>query len=121
MLTGIDKNEVREYVSQFDKSDSPTIFLVGNIPNAKKMSLIGNVINSDGGVNVKELQARIAEITRAGLRGIKNFVRPGTNKASDITDVSDDVIEELPVEVLYEVAGKIIEFNFVSATERKNS
>lgn len=120
MLTGINKNETKEYVSAFDKTDNPTVFVIGNIPNAQKMTLIGSVIGADGVVNKNALETHIAEIALAGLKGIKNFMRAGAKDPVELKEITSEVLEELPVEVLYEMAGKVIEYNFVSAAERKN-
>ena len=122
MLIGIDIRETKEFVSETDKTDNPTVFLIGNLPNSFKLSVLGSIIQSDGKPDVRAVQNRAPEIVRAGLKGIRNFYdsekkQPVEVKAADLTD---QFMEMIPVAVLYELAGKILEFNFVSETEAKN-
>lgn len=120
MLIGIDKNEKKEYVSQYDTAEVKTVFLLGNISNRQKMSMLTSVIDSDGKVNPSKLQERAFDIVQVGLKGIKNFFDPAEKRAVDIDVVTEGVIDILPVQVLYELAGKIAEYNFSEESIVKN-
>lgn len=121
MLIGIDKNEVCEFISSEDAGESKTVFLVGTISNSQKMAMVGDVVSNDGNVNNVALQKEMKNIVKAGLRGVKNFYDKTLNKAVDITNITDEFIEyAIPFAVLYELAGKIIQYNFEMAALKKN-
>lgn len=121
MLIGINKDEVFEYISETEKgAASPTVFLIGVMTNAQKMSLIGNVIGNDGQVNPVAFKDKVLDICKLGLKGIRNFGDPVTKMSKDIKEITDDVLDAIPFEVMFEVSGSIIKYNFISESERKN-
>ena len=121
MLIGIDINEVREFVSELEKgSTNPTVFLIGNITNDNKMKLIGNVITPEGAVDMKAMQENASKIVLMGLRGIKNIYSPSKKLAVDIAEVKEDILNLIPFQALYEVAGAIIKQNFDMGAVTKN-
>ena len=122
MLIGIDINETKEYVSASDKGDNPTVFLIGNLTNAFKMSTIGSIILPDGKVDMKAVQTKAGEIVRSGIKGVRGFYDSTQKKAVDLKadEITPEFLEKLPASVLYELAGKVLEFNFASEGEIKN-
>lgn len=120
MLIGIDKNEVKEYVSQQDTGDVKTIFLIGNITNRQKMAMIGSIIQPDGKVDGSKLQEKAIDLVKAGVKGIKNFYDPVKKEKVDIAAITDEVIDILPLQVLYELAGEVTKCNFAEGNNVKN-
>lgn len=121
MIIGIDPQETMEYIPACDReSASPTVFVLGNITNAQKIAMIGELIGHDGKVDQRALQNRALEIFRLGTRKVKNFVLPGASVATDIDEITPDVIESIPFVVVCEVAVEIIRTNFDAERARKN-
>ena len=114
MLKGIDVNEVKEYVSEQDKSENPTKFLIKNISTRAKMTIFSGALDKEGQFNVANMQDKALDIFKAGIKEIKNLGEV------DYKDITDDVINLLPFTVIIEVVGKILDFNFVSEGETKN-
>lgn len=120
-LIGIDKDEIFEYVSNFDKNkNNPTIFELGVLDNRTKLNLLKDAVDSKGEVNVNALQSKSYEIVKAGLKKIRNLYNKKTKQYEDIENITDDVLDRLPMVVITELAGKIIEINFLSREEEKN-
>lgn len=114
MLKGINVNETVEFISQKDKGNNPTIFLIGNILHSDKSKLLAGAIDKTGIIDISKLQDRMLDIVRAGLKGIKNL------DGKDYSEITPDTLEAIPFDVLVEIMGKVIEFNFLKADEEKN-
>ncbi|MCK4248673.1 MAG: hypothetical protein KAX15_02730 [Candidatus Omnitrophica bacterium] len=115
MITGIDKDEVMEYVSQQDKDKkNPTIFLLGIIDGRTKHQFIYDAMDKKGEMDIKLLQGRAYEVLQKGLRGIKNL------NGKDYDKINDDVLDRLPLTIQTEVVAKLFEINFLSEIEVKN-
>jgi len=117
-LIGIDKNEVLEFSSASDNTEPKTVFVIKTIDNKSKMSIFSKVITPDGQVDVHGLQSQSYDILKMGLKEVKNLMVKGEVK--NFAQITDDVINTLPMMTLIEVASKVIEFNFLSDNERKN-
>ncbi len=115
MLKGIDINEKIEFVSESDKGDNPTVFLLGNISNRDKLKLFSGAIDAKTGqIDLAKIQDKTLDILQAGLKGIKNL------GGKDISEITADVVDLIPFNVAIEIVGKILEFNFASEGETKN-
>ncbi len=120
-LTGLDKEETFEYISRLDKDkNNPTIFLLGVLSSKDKLQFIEDAFTADGNLDVKKLQSKSYDIAKAGLKGIKNLYNKKTSEYEHITEISDEVLDRLPVVVVTELAGKIIEINYLAEEEEKN-
>lgn len=120
MLTGIDKNERREYVSKFEKdTKNPTVFVFGPIDNKLRMSIAQSSMDKDGEVDVGAIMARAPEIIKGGLREVRNY-QLGGKVHEKITEINDALIESLHATIVTEIAARIIEINFLTLAEEKN-
>jgi len=120
-LIGIDKDEIFEYISNFDKNkNNPTIFELGVLDNRTKLNLLKDAVDSRGEINISALQSKSYEIVKAGLKKIRNLYNKKTKQYEDIKNITDEVLDKLPMVVITELAGKIIEINFLSQEEEKN-
>lgn len=111
MITGIDKSEQFEFVSAADKSDKPTRFILGCLPARQRMSAIMKIENGDE-------VAGMCDIVRSGLIKIVDIKVKG--EAKTIEDITDDVIDMLPVNVIKELFVQILNINSMSEDEAKN-
>lgn len=120
-MIGLDRNETKEFIATIDKDNAkPTIFLLGNITNAQKIKLIGNAMNKDGQVDNKIIQEKAIDIFKMGLKGIKNLYLASKKAPADVSEITDEVIDAVPLQVLYEVIAEIMKHNFEMGEVRKN-
>jgi len=116
MLTGIDKNEVFAFIpSREQGAENPTTFLIGVLTNRDKVRLMTGSADENGQIDVERLSERAVDIVRASLRGVKNF-----NGQAEIKEITEDLVESIPFDVLMEVFSRTIELNFMSASAKKN-
>jgi hypothetical protein len=116
VLKGISIKETAEYVSVADKSDNPTKFLIGNIPHEKKLEIMTDMIQPDGKIDMSKMPSKYVQLFKAGVKGIKNF----DGKDYVAADLTDELIESIPLGILAEVASKVMASNFVNEGEAKN-
>lgn len=116
MLKGISVKETAEYISVTDKSDNPTKFLIGNIPHEKKLEIMSDMIQPDGKIDMSKVPSKYIQLFKAGVKGINNF----DGKDYAVAELTDDLIESIPLGILAEVASKVMASNFVSEGEAKN-
>jgi hypothetical protein len=108
MLKGIDINEQIDFVLPEDPDkDNPTIFVIGNIANDKKLSFISGTFDKDGNPNMEKLQDKMFPIIKAGLKGIKGLIDSKTGEKKDYTVIDDAVLN-------------ILESNIAGGIEIKN-
>lgn len=120
MLIGIDKSEVVEFVSKFDTDkENPTVFEIGILQHKDKL-LLKRSIASDGSLENKAnaLVDNVFFLFKKGVKKIRNFSYKDTT--SDITDITDEIMESIAFDVIDEVAGEVLKKNFLSESERKN-
>lgn len=120
MLQGIDREETFGYSAKRDAGEVKTIFHIGNLTNREKIKLVGEVLTPEGVVDAKKIQDRAIDIFLSTVRRVENWVDPKTKAAGTIDKVDEKFIDSIPFLVVCEVAGKAIELNFVSESERKN-
>lgn len=120
MLTGIDREETFGYSANSDTGDPKTIFRIGNLTNREKIALVGEVMDAQGQVDVKKIQEKAIDIFLAGVKGVENWVSKKGADPVTIKKVDEKFVDTIPFLVVCEVAGKVIEFNFVGDDERKN-
>lgn len=118
-IIGIDKNETYEFTSKFDSGDPKTVFLIGVLTKRERIDFLKQ-FQSKGDLDVSKMQEQSYEVLKKGLKGIKNLYNKKTKKHEDFNEITDDIIERLPIGVIGEVARKIIEENFMTEGEQKN-
>lgn len=119
MITGIDIKEKVEFISRTDKSENPTIWILGALTKREILSLVSSSMNDKGEVSVSTMRSKSDQIVKTGLKGVKNY-KIGKNDPKDFDVINDDLIDSLPIWLLNELATKIISINFVSEEEEKN-
>ena len=97
MLVGIDSKETIEFVSQHDKSDPKTVFIIGNISNRDKLKIVGSMASANGTVQVSGIDENSIIMLKASIKGVKNL------NGKDYDKFDDDVMDLLPFEVLVEL------------------
>lgn len=113
MLTGLDRNEVKEYVSEVEKgSDNPTVFVIGVMSGKDRLVHAANFenINDPSGYY---------DLVKKGLKEIRN-IKTKSGEVKNITVIDDAALDLLPTAIVKELFVKIIEFNYLSGAEAKN-
>ena len=130
MITPIALGAVKRYVAKGDK-ENPTVWLLGAIGSIAKTKIMGDsldIIMKDGVPEVTPSLNAMAQdllVVKVGLKGYENFpIKYETEKlmvgGAELTVVSDKIIEQIPRNVLTELATVIWGENSVSEEERKN-
>jgi hypothetical protein len=125
MITGIDTGLAQDYISKFDCSEPKTIWRIG-VLSAHAFAYVGSKISDP----TKSLDAMI-EIVRFGLLGFSNFKDKDGSDVKFITEnkdihsgsyriVSDNIISLIPVDIVIELGGKILEITKLSEQVIKN-
>ncbi len=111
----INKGATRDFICEGQrKSTNPTIFVLKTLGNKEKFKIFGCLKGKDE----SSMGDAINEVIRIGVCEIKNIIIDGTPQ--DVKDITDDVVDVIPFEVLSEVSGAIGESLVVSEQERKN-
>lgn len=119
-ITGIDKDEVLEFTSKYDDGEPKTIFKIGVLSQKDKLALFKEFQGEDKDLDIVKMQEKSYEVLKRGLKGIKNLYDKKSGKHKDYTEITEDIIDKIPMQVLVEVSQKIIESNFVTGQEAKN-
>ena len=120
-LIGINRDEVTEYISEFDKDKKdPTIFEIGILDNRAKLTLLNGMIDSKGELDIKAFQNKSYEIVKAGLKKIRHLYNKKEQRFEILAEINDEALNRLSMVVITELAGKIIEMNFLTEQEGKN-
>lgn len=138
----VDPDKITEYKLKGDDSESPVVFLLGVLTPRIKARLNDTAmnwsVNTNGGPEEKgnvhsHLNTRNVEIVKWGLRGWKNFTDekgkevlfdfaaisfPGRHGTLNIC--SERTLDQLPVEVVDELAGVLMPTAFITPVEEKN-
>lgn len=121
MITGINLSETKDYVSQYDKSESKTIWKLGVLNAEIFMSL---------GVDKNTLKI-VFEVVRFGLKGFENFKDSVGNdiKFSTISQVygmsnyqvvAENIMKIIPPEIITELGVEILKISKLKDDEIKN-
>lgn len=131
-----------DYVSKYDKdADNPTVWELGllNPVVRAKLQDFTTTYEADPADHTKvkakvtiNLNERMLDLVRFGLRGFRNFLHPQTKKPIEFDTVSvsrfggnyrvvsDEVLKFIPFEVIEELAGEISKQNKLTEEETKN-
>jgi hypothetical protein len=115
MISGLDLNATVEYTLKSD-TDNPTVWKLGIIP-----SYLFARISADA--PTKEIQTAY-RVLQIAIKGWENFNVPFTTEKEKLFDREIDCVplstlERLPLNVVTELAGKIMEINGLTAEEKK--
>lgn len=119
-LTGIDKDEVREFVSKYDTGEPKTIFELGVITQKDRLKLFREFQGEDKNFDVVKMQEKSYELLKIGLKKIRNLYDKKSGKHKDYTEITDDVLDMLPIGVIGELATEITQGNTIQEQEAKN-
>ncbi|MBN1869396.1 MAG: hypothetical protein JW847_02315 [Candidatus Omnitrophica bacterium] len=141
MLTGIDINATRKYVSKLDPDkDSPSVFHIGVLDPALRAEIdddsssyemSSNNPNDKAKVRLNWNRRQISAI-KFGLKGLDNFLDPQTKKPIELSfetiryagkmreAVPDRIIAMFSSELRQELAEVILNESKLSEGERKN-
>lgn len=125
MITGIDIGLTQDYISKFDSSEPKTVWKIG-VLSAHAFAYIGAKLSDSS----KSVEGMI-EIVRFGLRGFENFKgKDGKDIEFKTQDkdvfsnsfkiVASDIINNIPVDIIIELGGKILEITKLSESQIKN-
>lgn len=120
-ITGINKDEVKEFVSRFDTGEPKTVFEIGILTQQDKIELFKNVKSAKGDdVDLAKLQEHSAKMIIKGVKKIRNLYDRKEGKHKNYTEINYEVVNMLPQGVLGEVAQEVMKQNFVGEETEKN-
>lgn len=141
MITGININETRPYISKLDPDKSnPTTFQIGVLDpflrafiddQATAFKVSSKNPNDDADANVAMNKRNILAV-KFGLKGLENFIDPQTKKVvsfdtistsinkSNYPAVTDQIIRMFRKELIDELAAVILNDNKITGEEAKN-
>lgn len=125
MITGIDTRLAQDFVSKFDSGEPKTVWKIG-VLSSYAFARIGSKIADQS----KALEGMI-EIVKFGLKGFDNLKDKDGKDVQFITEdtelhsrtsrvVSDSIMDIIPVDVIIELGGKILEITRLSEQVIKN-
>ena len=134
MIDPIVIGEVKDYVSKMDKSDNPTVWLIGSldsIQKAKISSMMVSVQLIEGNPQVvqdKDIFMNYSDfvVVSYGLKGWKNFgsIEFKTEKkvlfGENFDVIPFETLKQIPLDIIRELAAIIWEDNSVNETLAKN-
>jgi hypothetical protein len=113
MITGLDPKETLEFVSVLDKGENPTKFILGMLTGEDRVVLMSKF-------EPEEIDpAYYYKLVRKGLKGIKNIKTKG-GEIKDFNEITDEVLNLIPVVVMKELFQKLLVMNFITEQETKN-
>lgn len=139
MIIAINSNESREYTSIHDADENKTIFILGVLDNfvrakiedmTTRYSIPNNSeANAQADIQINYNQRNL-KLVQYGLKGWKNFK---DDKGNDIefnttsvnefgksyNIISDKSLRRLPKNIILELAGQILEDNFITEESKK--
>ena len=113
-MLGIDAKETVEFKSVKDTSGTPTVFTLGSFTNRDKLKVFGGSMDSKGQFDANKFQDKIFDVLKVGVKGIKNLA------GKDYPEMSEELLEVIPFDILMELFQKIMDLNFPSGSETKN-
>lgn len=125
MITGIDTGLAQDYISKFDNSEPKTIWKLG-VLSAHAFAYVGSKVSDP-----KQSIEGMIEIVRFGLLGFSNFKDKDGNDVKFTTQIKDihskshqvvsgNIIDFIPVDIIIELGGKILEITKLSEQVIKN-
>lgn len=129
MITGINRNERIEYIIKKEvNATNPTIFVLKGLTidefvevNYDKIS-INNKEQSENKTEIDSSKSMLAIVPTVvkGLVEIRNFCTKKGEEPKTITEVTRDIINTLPLEVVSELYAEIMANSKMSGEEIKN-
>lgn len=125
MITGIDTNAAVDYISKLDNSEPKTVWKIGVLSAREFAYVSAKMLNPETSID------GLIETVRFGLLGFSNFKdKDGsdvqfTTKTKEIYSqtfavVSDSIVSIIPIDIMLELGGKILEITKLSEQEIKN-
>ena len=125
MTSGIDTSLSKDYISKFDTGEAKTTWKLG-VLSAYAFAYVGSKISDP----TQSINGMI-EVVRFGLLGFDNFKDAKGNNVEFTTQrkelhsrsfsiVSDNIINIIPVDIIIELGGRILEMTKLSEQEIKN-
>lgn len=125
MLTAIKRGIKKEYIPECEKnSDNPTKFIFKGLIHSEMLEVNSilevQVSKTDNNkATIKNSMQTVMPILKKGIVEIQNFeTNPGEVK--NITEITDEILESLPFEIIMELFHVISEETKMSGVEEKN-
>lgn len=126
MISGIDLNEVMDFVSDMDKGETKTVFKISPI-SSRVQARVGSIIGSGGSGALEGM----IESFKFGVKGIVNLIDKRGNPISVNLEnynigserysiIPSNIIDLIPLNIVSEVGAKIINISQLSEEEQKN-
>ena len=124
-IQGIDTSFSQDYISKFDQTEPRTVWKLG-VLSAHVFAYVGSKISDP----TQSINGMI-EVVRFGLLGFDNFkdskgnlvpfeTQPKSIGQHDYQIVKDKIIDIMPIDLIIELGGKILELTKLSEQAIKN-
>lgn len=125
MISGIDTSLSKDYISKFDTEEQKTVWKLG-VLSAYAFAYVGSKISDP----TQSINGMI-EVVKFGLIGFEGFKDIKGNIIAFATQtksigqrnfniVKDDIINIMPIDLIIELGGKILEMTKLTEQEIKN-
>lgn len=115
-IKGVSTEDVYVYVSPKDEGEPKTEFVIKTLSVKEKIDMMDYVKETD---DMATVIRNTREILKMGLKEIRNL-KIGDKFMSFGGDEIESALDRIPLDVMVEVAGEVIKYNFVSEEEGKN-
>jgi len=117
-LHGVKKSGTIDYILNSEKDNAdPTVFAIRSLSISERIKVIDIIQAADATSQTAQMLSML-EVAALGVEEIRNVIIEG--KAQNIRIGSVEDLDILPIEVLLEVAGAVVERNSLSREESKN-
>jgi hypothetical protein len=124
-IVGVDTNLSQDYISKYDKGEQKTIWKIA-VLSAHAFAHIGSKITDQ----TKAVEGML-EVVKFGLRGFENFKDKDGKDVQFTTEtkelysrtynlVSNNIINIIPIDIIIELGGRILEITKLTEQEIKN-
>ena len=119
MITGISIDEKKEFIPESERnSDNPTKFIIRGLTTYDMLAITAG--DGDKIIETKKTAQSFFPTVIRGTVEIKNICLKEGEAAKDITEITEDVINAIPFNIVTELFAEIMAASKISPDEEKN-
>lgn len=118
MITGINRDERKEFIPESERnSDNPTKFIIRGLTTYDMLAIS---TGSDDKIETKKTAQSFFPTVIRGVVEIKNICLKEGEAPKDITEITEEVINAIPFNIVTELFEEIMAASKISPDEEKN-